>query len=61
MTENKNWFTVTISRINEGLNEDPYKTMEGIRSVLAPMASFQFRATTVAASPPVLVCTTALR
>jgi hypothetical protein len=27
MTENKNWFTVTISRINEGLTEDPYKTM----------------------------------
>jgi hypothetical protein len=36
MTENKNWFTVKISRINEGLNEDPYKTMEGHTLIVGP-------------------------
>jgi hypothetical protein len=36
MTENKNWFTVTISRINEGLNQAPYITMEGHTLSLSP-------------------------
>jgi hypothetical protein len=50
MTENKNWFTVTISRVNEGLNQDPYKTMEGHTLSLGPDGAL-----------PLPACTTALK
>ncbi|MCA1503817.1 hypothetical protein [Bradyrhizobium sp. NBAIM02] len=36
MSEQKNWFTVTISKINEGLNQDPYETFEGHTLSLGP-------------------------
>lgn len=43
MTEIKNWFIVTISTINDGLDEDTYKTMEGHTLNLGPDGTLSIR------------------